>query len=87
LSVIIQLIVNILPLEIEMPVQIILAKAELYGFGFNKAYLAELNETVNKLMKNISEQSHDLSGSRFNMQSTLEWAKVKILTICVENSL
>ncbi|XP_003248103.1 DNA polymerase theta isoform X1 [Acyrthosiphon pisum] len=63
--------------DIEMPIQIILAKMELYGFGLNKKHLVELNDTVNKLMANISEQGFEQSGIRFNMQSTLEWAKVK----------
>jgi len=61
-----------------MPIQIILAKMELYGFGLNKEYLVELNDTVNKLMANISEQGFEQSGTRFNMQSTLEWAKVSV---------
>lgn len=60
-----------------MPIQIILAKMELYGFGLNKDHLLKLNDTVNKLIENISEQGYELSGTRFNMQSTLEWAKVK----------
>ncbi|XP_025201896.1 DNA polymerase theta isoform X2 [Melanaphis sacchari] len=63
--------------DIEMPIQIILAKMELYGFGFNKEYLVELNDTVNKLMANISKQGFEQSGIKFNMQSKLEWAKVK----------
>lgn len=61
-----------------MPIQIILAKMELYGFGLNKKHLTELNDTVNKLMKNISEQGTELAGTKFNMQSTLEWAKVSV---------
>lgn len=61
-----------------MPIQIILAKMELYGFGLNKDHLVEMNGTVNKLMEYISEQGLELSGIRFNMQSTLEWAKVRI---------
>lgn len=59
-----------------MPIQIILAKMELYGFGLNKEYLTELNGTVNKLLEDISKQGFELSGIKFNMQSTLEWAKV-----------
>jgi len=61
-----------------MPLQIILAKSELYGFGLNRDYLLELNETVNKLMETISKQGFELSGTKFNMQSRLEWAKVRI---------
>lgn len=60
-----------------MPIQIILAKMELHGFGLDKDHLLELNNTVNKIIENISEQGYELSGTRFNMQSTLEWAKVK----------
>lgn len=67
-----------------MPIQIILAKMELYGFGLNKDYLVELNDTVNKLMKNISEQGHELSGIKFNMQSILEWAKVSVTNIFLQ---
>ncbi|KAE9543083.1 hypothetical protein AGLY_002994 [Aphis glycines] len=63
--------------DIEMPIQIILAKMELYGFGLNKEHLIELNDTVNKLMVNISKQVFEYSGIKFNMQSPLEWAKVK----------
>lgn len=63
-------------LDIEMPLQIVLAKMELYGFGLNKNHLVELNDTVNKLMENISKQGFELTGTKFNMQSTLEWAKV-----------
>lgn len=59
-----------------MPIQIILAKSELYGFGLNKEQLVDLNDTVNKLMKHISEQGFEFLGTKFNMQSTLEWAKV-----------
>lgn len=61
-----------------MPIQIVLAKMELYGFGLNKDHLVELNDTVNKLMANISEQGFEQSGTRFNMQSTIEWAKVSV---------
>lgn len=61
-----------------MPIQIILAKMELHGFGLNKGYLVELYETVNKLMENISQEVLELSGTKFNMQSTIEWAKVSI---------
>lgn len=68
-----------------MPIQIILAKMELYGFGLNKEHLVELNDTVNKLMTNISEQGFEQSGIRFNMQSTLEWAKVSIKIIFFNN--
>lgn len=71
------IVINFL-LEIEMPIQIILAKSELYGFGLNKDYLLELSKTVNKLMENISEQGFELSGTKFNMHSTLAWAKVMI---------
>lgn len=63
-------------LDIEMPIQIILAKMELHGFGLNKDHLVELYDTVNNLMENISQQGFELSGTKFNMQSTLEWAKV-----------
>jgi len=68
-----------------MPIQIILAKMELYGFGLNKEHLVELNNTVNKLMANISEQGFEQSGTRFNMQSTLEWAKVSVKVIFFNN--
>lgn len=61
-----------------MPIQIVLAKMELHGFGLNKGHLAELNMTVNKLMENISQQVLELSGAKFNMNSTVEWAKVRI---------
>lgn len=61
-----------------MPIQIILAKMELYGFGLNKKHLVELNDTVNKLMENICVQGIELAGIKFNMQSTLEWAKVSV---------
>lgn len=61
-----------------MPLQIILAKMEMYGFGLNKSHLVELNTTVNKLMENISQQVLELSGTKFNMHSTVEWAKVRI---------
>jgi len=74
------IIINLL-LDIEMPIQIILAKMELYGFGLNKEHLVELNDTVNKLMANIAEQGFEQSGTRFNMQSTLEWAKVSVKVI------
>lgn len=50
---------------------------ELYGFGLNKDCLVELNDKVNMLMENISEQGNILSGTKFNMQSTLEWSKVR----------
>jgi len=68
-----------------MPIQIILAKMELYGFGLNKEHLVELNDTVNKLMSNISEQGFEQAGTRFNMQSTLEWAKVSVKFIFLNN--
>lgn len=68
--------IKILLLDIEMPIQIILAKMEMYGFGLNKDHLIELNNTVNKLMENISKEGYELSGTKFNMQSTIEWAKV-----------
>lgn len=61
-----------------MPIQIILAKMELYGFGLNKDYLVELYSIVNNLMENISQQGLELTGTKFNMQSTLEWAKVSV---------
>lgn len=61
-----------------MPIQIVLAKMEMYGFGLNKDYLIELNNTVNNLMENISHQVLELSGTKFNMHSTVEWAKVRI---------
>lgn len=60
-----------------MPIQIVLANMELYGFGLNKEYLVELNNKVNKLMENISELGFTLSGIKFNMQSKLEWTKVR----------
>ncbi|XP_025417440.1 DNA polymerase theta-like isoform X2 [Sipha flava] len=63
--------------DIEMPIQTILAKMELYGFGLNKECLVKLNSKVNKLLEDISKQGLELSGTKFNMQSTLEWAKVK----------
>jgi len=66
-----------------MPIQIILAKMELYGFGLNKEHLMELNDTVNKLMENISEQGITFIETKFNMQSTLEWAKVSINIFCM----
>lgn len=59
-----------------MPLQIVLAKMELYGFGLNKNHLVELNDTVNMLMENINKQGFELTGTKFNMQSTLEWTKV-----------
>lgn len=61
-----------------MPIQIILARMELYGFGLSKEHLIELNNTVNKLMANISKQVFENSGIKFNMQSPLEWAKVSV---------
>lgn len=61
-----------------MPIQIILAKLEMYGFGLKKELLIELNNTVNKLMENISQKVLELSGTKFNMHSTVEWAKVII---------
>jgi DNA polymerase I-like protein with 3'-5' exonuclease and polymerase domains len=61
-----------------MPIQTILAKMELYGFGLNKECLVKLNSKVNKLLEDISKQGLELSGTKFNMQSTLEWAKVCI---------
>lgn len=61
-----------------MPIQTILAKMELHGFGLNKECLVKLSNTVNKLLEDISEQGRELSGTKFNMQSTLEWAKVYI---------
>jgi len=72
-------------IDIEMPIQIILAKMELYGFGLNKEYLVELNDTVNVLMTKISEQGFEQSGTRFNMQSTLEWAKVSVKSYLFNN--
>lgn len=63
-----------------MPIQIILAKMELYGFGLNRDHLVELHETVNNLMEKISQQGLELSGTKFNMQSTLEWAKVSLIS-------
>lgn len=66
----------ILLLDIEMPIQIILAKSELHGFGLKRDHLIQLNNTVNKLMEHISEQGFELSRTKFNMQSALEWAKV-----------
>lgn len=67
-----------------MPLQIILAKSEMYGFGLNRDYLLELNKTVNILMETISKQGFEVSGTIFNMQSRLEWAKVRINN-CVQN--
>lgn len=61
-----------------MPIQIILAKMELHGFGLNKDHLIQLYDTVNNLMESISQQGLELSGTKFNMQSTLEWAKVNL---------
>lgn len=61
-----------------MPVQIILAKMELHGFGLNKDHLVQLYDIVNNLMESISQQGLELSGTKFNMQSTLEWAKVSL---------
>ncbi|XP_050442500.1 DNA polymerase theta [Adelges cooleyi] len=63
--------------DIEMPIQIILAKMELHGFCIKKEQLTKLNDTVNDLMENISKQGCSLAGTKFNMQSKLEWAKVK----------
>lgn len=51
---------------------------ELHGFGLNKDYLVQLYDTVNNLMESISQQGFELSGTKFNMQSTLEWAKVNL---------
>ncbi|VVC24751.1 Hypothetical protein CINCED_3A009416 [Cinara cedri] len=62
--------------DIEMPIQVVLAKMEMYGFGLNKDHLVELNNTVNHLMENISQQVLELSGTKFNMHSTVEWARV-----------
>ncbi|XP_050523380.1 DNA polymerase theta [Daktulosphaira vitifoliae] len=63
--------------DIEMPIQIILAKMELHGFSVNKEEVTKLHNTVNTLMDNISKEACSLSGIQFNMQSKIEWAKVK----------
>ena len=63
-------------LEVEQPLEPVLAEMETHGVSIDTAYLQELSEQLNKDLQIIEQQAYQDAGEKFNLGSPKELSKI-----------
>ena len=63
-------------LEIEQPVEPVLAEMEYHGIGINLPYLKEFSQRLEKDLDSIAQQAYEAAGETFNLASPKQLAEL-----------
>ncbi len=67
--------------EMELPLVRVLARMEQHGIGVNRRYLEGIGETLRGELATLETEIHELAGTTFNINSTLQLREVLFGTL------